>query len=73
MQFARFLATLGLLLVLGLAGLAAGCGGDSQQGTTAKVDTDGKTVKEQMKQEHLDLQAERKGTGAGSPKKGRNR
>ena len=73
MQFARFVETVGLYLGLTLTGLAAGCGGDSQQGTTPKVDAEGKTVKEQMKQEHLDLQAERRGTGAGSPKKGRRR
>jgi hypothetical protein len=73
MQFARFFAAFGLFLAIGIAALAVGCGGDSQQGTTANVDAEGKTVKEQMKQEHLDLQAERKGARAANPKKGRNR
>jgi hypothetical protein len=73
MQFARFVGTLRLLLALSLVGLAAGCGGESPQGTTPKLDAEGKTVKEQMKQEHLDLQAERKGAGVASPKTSRKR
>ena len=69
MQFARFVGTFGL--VLGLAGLAIGCG--SQQGSKTVLNEEGKTFKEQLKQEHLDLQAERKGAAAAKAKRVKNR
>jgi hypothetical protein len=67
----RFVAIVGLFLALGLAGFAVGCG--SQEHSAAASGEGGTTVKEQMKQEHLDLRAERKGARAGNTKKGRDR
>jgi hypothetical protein len=67
----RFDAMLGLILALGLAGFAIGCG--SQEHTAAPLGAGGTTVKEQMKQEHIDLRAERKAARAGNTKKGRDR
>ena len=37
------------------------------------LNEEGKTIKEQLKQEHLDLQAERKGAGAANAKRVKNR
>jgi hypothetical protein len=47
MQFARFVGTLGLVFALGLV---VGCGSDL--GSAAVSKEDGKTIKEQRKQDH---------------------
>jgi hypothetical protein len=47
MQFARFVGTLGLVFVLGLV---VGCGSDL--GSAAVSKEEGKTIKEQRKQDH---------------------
>jgi hypothetical protein len=67
----RFVAMMGLILAIGLAGFAVGCG--SQERSAAPLSEGGTTVKEQMKQEHLDLRAERKAARAGNTQKGRDR
>ncbi len=73
MQFARFVETFGLYLGLTVAGLVAGCGGDSQHGTSPKVNAEGITIKEERRQEQLDLRAERKAAAGGNVKRGKNR
>jgi hypothetical protein len=68
MQFARFVGTLGLVFALGLV---VGCGSDL--GSTAVSKEDGKTIKEQRKQNFQQLKEDRKGAGGGKPKRGRDR
>ena len=68
MQFARFVGTLGLVFALGLV---VGCGSDL--GSAAVSKEEGKTIKEQRKQDRQQLLEERKAVKAGSPKRGRDR
>jgi hypothetical protein len=71
MQFARFVGTFGFVLALVVAGFAVGCG--SEQGSTGVTKEDGKTIKEQRKQNFQQLKEDRKGAGGGKPKRGRDR
>jgi hypothetical protein len=71
MQFTRIVGKFGLYLALGFAGFVVGCG--SQEGSTAISKEEGKTIKEQRKQDRQQIIEERKGANAGNPRRGRDR
>ncbi|HKI18745.1 MAG TPA: hypothetical protein VKA15_12740 [Isosphaeraceae bacterium] len=70
MQLERFVRTSGLLLVLGLAGLAGGCGPGTQQGPTNQEEAN-EIIRKEHKESHQ-LKADAKKI-QGASRKGEHR
>jgi len=67
MQLARFVRTLGLLLVLSLVAFVVGCG--AQQGPTAVTKEAAKITREETKSIHQQLKEDRAASGKNANRK----
>jgi hypothetical protein len=64
MPNARFMRALRLLLVLGLAGSAVGCGSAASQSSPADLEAAGKAIAEAQRRSHAELKVAKKAQDA---------